>query len=242
MAKLNNLVIAWGIWTYGTFGEANSVPVLWMIDPSPPHRSQYHSNRDSYVSNLQCDRKADSNSIVSVYFWRSKTGQKSSDRVLFKLAFIAWETALVPAVSMLAAIILYSSSANKNGKINQYPYFLFVMTGKLYTVEFLRSLNVRTKLLAQMQTQDLGRVSLGNETWEQIKSTGTTSGDLLIPSTLAGPHVIPGSDLSLSQTVEASPQRVANTTPPPSQVDDHPFTSPQMLAQEQGMSTSSLGL
>ncbi|KAF7975120.1 hypothetical protein HWV62_10413 [Athelia sp. TMB] len=170
------------------------------------------------------------------------TGQKSSDRVLFKLAFIAWETALVPAVSMLAAIILYSSSANKNGKINQYPYFLFVMTGKLYTVEFLRSLNVRTKLLAQMQTQDLGRVSLGNETWEQIKSTGTTSGDLLIPSTLAGPRVVPGSDLSLSQTVDAPPQRVANTTPPPSEVDDHLFTSPQMLAQEQGMSTGSLGL
>ncbi|KZP20163.1 hypothetical protein FIBSPDRAFT_954777 [Athelia psychrophila] len=105
--------------------------------------------------------------ILTVYFWRSRTGLTSSNTVLFKLTAIAWETALLPAISMLTAISLYCSNRNEDGAINQIPYFFFVMTGKLYTVGFLRTLNVRTKLRERLQSQDLGRVSLGNWTWDQ---------------------------------------------------------------------------
>ncbi|KZP04139.1 hypothetical protein FIBSPDRAFT_844333 [Athelia psychrophila] len=158
--QLRPLVISWSIWSYGSFGA---------------------STNSSYA--------------VTVYFWRSRTGLTSSNTVLFKLTAIAWETALLPAISMLTAISLFCSNRNEDvhyklqGAINQIPYFFFVMTGKLYTVGFLRTLNVRTKLRERLQSQDLGRVSLGNWTWDQAAKDLDNSTRASIGSTVRSPKL-----------------------------------------------------
>lgn len=67
------------------------------------------------MSNNGCDGSSTNSShAVTVYFWRSRTGLTSSNTVLFKLTAIAWETALLPAISMLTAISLYCSNRNED--------------------------------------------------------------------------------------------------------------------------------
>ncbi|KZP03371.1 hypothetical protein FIBSPDRAFT_905071 [Athelia psychrophila] len=186
--QLRPLVIAWSIWSYGSF----ALDVILTA-------------------------------ILTVYFWRSRTGLTSSNTVLFKLTAIAWETALLPAISMLTAISLFGSNRNEDGAINQIPYFFFVMTGKLYTVGFLRTLNVRTKLRERLHSQDLGRVSLGNWTWDQAAKDPDNSTRASIGSTLVDPTA-------------RDPSITASTLS-----TENPFTSPHMVAQEQGLSFDMAG-
>lgn len=45
--------------------------------------------------------------LVAAFLWRSRTGLRSSDKVLWRIFALAWESTLLPAISMLLAIGLY---------------------------------------------------------------------------------------------------------------------------------------
>jgi hypothetical protein len=54
--------------------------------------------------------------------------------------------------------------------------FFVLLTGKLYVIGMLRTLNSRVKLRERMKSHDLGRTSLGDFQWDQAR-TSDTMGD-----------------------------------------------------------------
>ena len=130
-----------------------------------------------------------------VFLWRSRIGIGHSDKVLWRISTITWESALLPAVSTLAAIGLYHADAvslrssvmlppmievGYQTKDNQLVVLFFVLTGKLYTVGLLRTLNTRIKLRERMKSHDLGRTSLGDWLWNQGTTTVGTRLDGMV--------------------------------------------------------------
>ncbi|KAH8830415.1 hypothetical protein DL96DRAFT_941240 [Flagelloscypha sp. PMI_526] len=69
------------------------------------------------------------------------------------------ETALLPAVSFLLAVILFQAG-------HELSMFFVLITSKLHVIGFLRSLNARRFLRNQVQSEKLGRISLsGSLPW-----------------------------------------------------------------------------
>jgi len=118
--------------------------------------------------------------MLMIYLWRSKTGLRSSDRIIWQIIAISLESALPPAISMLAAISLYCPG--EPIEEHQLVRFFFILIGKLYTLGIMRTLNTRVKLREKMKTQGLGRSSL--EDWQCDQGTDVdTRRDSLAPST-----------------------------------------------------------
>ncbi|KAH7930684.1 hypothetical protein BV22DRAFT_46868 [Leucogyrophana mollusca] len=85
------------------------------------------------------------------------------DRALWGYFAIATESALWPSLCMVIAVGLFSSS---NPSSNRLVLLFLLMTGKLYTISLLRTLNARAKLHARIKSHDLGRTSLRNWQWD----------------------------------------------------------------------------
>ncbi|KAH7916282.1 hypothetical protein BJ138DRAFT_597450 [Hygrophoropsis aurantiaca] len=102
--------------------------------------------------------------ILAAFLWRNKTGLDHLDRALWGYFAIATESAAWPSLCMAIAVGLYSSS---NPSSNRLVFAFLLMTGKLYTISLLRTLNARAKLHSRMKSHDLGRTSLSAWQWEQ---------------------------------------------------------------------------
>ncbi|OJT05325.1 hypothetical protein TRAPUB_3766 [Trametes pubescens] len=124
--------------------------------------------------------------ILSISLWRTRTGLRHLDRTLNHIIFITFESAALPTACMLASAVIYSirdaqasaiaaaiaaaAVASGSGPGSP-PYgmlpqtlhldlFFAILTGKVYTLGLLRTLNSRTQFRAGMHTSHLGRRSL----------------------------------------------------------------------------------
>ncbi|KAE9409986.1 hypothetical protein BT96DRAFT_462601 [Gymnopus androsaceus JB14] len=101
-------------------------------------------------------------SILTRSLWRSKTGLKTSDRVVWSVISLTCESAALPCISMIVAAALFHLQWDRN------LLLLFVLlSGKLYTYGLLRTLNSRDEFRLRLKSHDLGRVTLSNWQWDQ---------------------------------------------------------------------------
>ncbi|KDQ64376.1 hypothetical protein JAAARDRAFT_201722 [Jaapia argillacea MUCL 33604] len=167
------------------------------------------------------------NSVVTVimvtFLWRSKTGVSYLDKVLRHIISITWESAALPFVSMLVAACIYHARSRVSE--NYHLVLLFVlMTGKLYNIGLMRTLNARQDLRSRMHSTDLGRTTLSAWQWDQERTSGLSSMKEIPPTLVTiDPHsfISPqdaasddlsmstrdGPDSILSQTVQATDLR-----------------------------------
>ncbi|KAI9056501.1 hypothetical protein FKP32DRAFT_1682437 [Trametes sanguinea] len=116
-------------------------------------------------------------SILSVSLWRTRTGLRHLDRTLNHIIFITFESAALPTACMLFSAAIFSvreygpegapipdpaaASAQLMSKRSLHlDLFFAILTGKVYTLGILRTLNSRTQFRAGLHTSNLGRRSL----------------------------------------------------------------------------------
>ncbi|KII94968.1 hypothetical protein PLICRDRAFT_169669 [Plicaturopsis crispa FD-325 SS-3] len=95
--------------------------------------------------------------IILINFFRASRLGVGTEWRLTRLIQLAWESAVPPSISMIIALSLYHS---KPGPTDHLALFFTLITGKLYTIGLLRTINSRAKLLKQVNARDLGRTSL----------------------------------------------------------------------------------
>ena len=109
---------------------------------------------------------------MSYSLWRTKTGLAHVDRTVETIIALTWETALLPAVCMLTSAVIFSirdaqGSGNSVVARTHLDLFFALLTGKLYTLGILRTLNSRTILRERLQSIPLGRQSLSRWEWAE---------------------------------------------------------------------------
>lgn len=62
--------------------------------------------------------------------------------------------------------------------------FFVLLTGKLYVIGMLRTLNSRAKLRERMKSHDLGRTSLGDFQWDRARGSDMTGDQSLLEVSL----------------------------------------------------------
>ncbi|KAF9464472.1 hypothetical protein BDZ94DRAFT_496392 [Collybia nuda] len=107
-------------------------------------------------------------SILVITLWRSKTGLRDLDQVVTYIIVITLESAALPAICMLVAVGLYHASPHLKDHL---ILFFLLLTGKLYVVGMLRTLNSRVKLRQRMKSYDRGRTSVGAFQWDRAGSS-----------------------------------------------------------------------
>ncbi|KAH9060975.1 hypothetical protein EDB87DRAFT_1683089 [Lactarius vividus] len=110
-------------------------------------------------------------SILMVWLFQSKTGLENLDQALDHIVAVTWESAAVPSIFQIVAVSLYDSKSDESHHL---VLFFSLMTGKLYTLGILRSLNSRPDLRGRMTSDDIGRRSLSDWQWSN-ESENTTS-------------------------------------------------------------------
>ncbi|KAH8988528.1 hypothetical protein EDB92DRAFT_1006614 [Lactarius akahatsu] len=110
-------------------------------------------------------------SILMVWLFQSKTGLENLDQALDHIVAVTWESAAVPSIFQIVAVSLYDSKSDESHHL---VLFFSLMTGKLYTLGILRSLNSRPNLRGRMTSDDIGRRSLSDWQWSN-ESENTTS-------------------------------------------------------------------
>lgn len=124
--------------------------------------------------------------LVMVWLWQSKTGLINLDQALDHIVAVTWESAAVPSAFQIIAVSLYDSRsvrsfperystsqehrltiicAGLQGESHHLVLFFSLMTGKLYTLGILRSLNSRPDLRGRMTSDDVGRRSFSDWQW-----------------------------------------------------------------------------
>ncbi|RDB22604.1 hypothetical protein Hypma_010095 [Hypsizygus marmoreus] len=106
-------------------------------------------------------------SLLVLSLWRSKTGLIELDQIVMRIIFITLESASLPSTCMLIAAGLYHASPHLKDHL---VLFFVLLTGKLYAIGMLRTLNSRVKLRERMKSHDLGRTSLGDWQWAHATS------------------------------------------------------------------------
>ncbi|KAK0468424.1 uncharacterized protein EV420DRAFT_1504367 [Desarmillaria tabescens] len=175
--------------------------------------------------------------IMTMQLLQSKIGVPAADGVVQTVIYVAWESAILPQLSMLAAVIIFHSHARSfiSREANRLNILhLFVNTaGKLYVYMLLWTLNYRDELRVRMKSHDLGRVSLSNWQWDQSGSSEDPATTLDRPMSYASS--VPSSRLPESiapdEVIEASGRTITReaymSTP---NLDSHErgFTMPTM--------------
>ncbi|TDL29233.1 hypothetical protein BD410DRAFT_9919 [Rickenella mellea] len=132
--------------------------------------------------------------IMIVYLIRRRTGLGHLDNALNHFLNVTWESALLPWLSMLIAVILWHVEAT-----SEYGLILFfiIITGKLYLLGLLRSLNSRSQLRQRLCSADMGRQSLGNWTFNHGTSRSGSHGAIL-------PHERPTREGEMTEVAKAN--------------------------------------
>ncbi|EPS95980.1 hypothetical protein FOMPIDRAFT_85854 [Fomitopsis schrenkii] len=131
--------------------------------------------------------------ILSWYLYKSKIGIVQTDQLVQTIINVTWETAALPTVSIVVAAAFYCSKELTS--VRHLDLFFSLLTGKLYTLGVLRTLNLRTRFRASMVGHDLGgRQSLSDFDWNSASTRvgsldQTVSASLLqIGSTIKSRH------------------------------------------------------
>ncbi|OSD04651.1 hypothetical protein PYCCODRAFT_1466107 [Trametes coccinea BRFM310] len=148
---LHASTFAYPLWVYGTLVMALSLTTIHLNIRRPP--------------------------LVSVSLWRTRTGLRHLDRTLNHIIFITFESAALPTACMLFSAAIFSvreygpegapvsDTAAANAQLMSkrslhLDLFFAILTGKVYTLGILRTLNSRTQFRAGLHTSNLGRRSL----------------------------------------------------------------------------------
>ncbi|KAF8272139.1 hypothetical protein EI94DRAFT_1719097 [Lactarius quietus] len=125
-----------------------------------------------------------------VWLCRSKTGLINLDQALDHIVAVTWESAAVPSAFQIVAVSLYDSTS---GESHHLVLFFSLMTGKLYTLGILRSLNSRPDLRERMTSDDVGRRSLSDWQWgdESENTVSRRWSDMLFLSPALSPATTP---------------------------------------------------
>ncbi|KAJ7094503.1 hypothetical protein B0H15DRAFT_829841 [Mycena belliarum] len=97
---------------------------------------------------------------------KSKTGLEASNSVVHRVILLTLETALLPSISMVIAVIIIHGAPNRGHNDDLILFFVFI-TAKLYAIGLLRTLNARAVLRERLGSKDLGRTSLSTYSWKQ---------------------------------------------------------------------------
>ncbi|KAF8897844.1 hypothetical protein BD779DRAFT_405271 [Infundibulicybe gibba] len=108
--------------------------------------------------------------ILVTFLWRSKVGSIETDRIVLHVIHLTWETTALPSICLLTAAILYHGVPSAHDHL---VLFFTLLTGKLYAIGLLRTLNSRMKLRQRMQSRKFGRTSL----WDRPEN-GPAQGDV----------------------------------------------------------------
>ncbi|KAH9850772.1 hypothetical protein C2E23DRAFT_734391 [Lenzites betulinus] len=163
--------------------------------------------------------------ILSVALWRTRTGLHHLDHTLNHIIYITFESAALPTACMLASAIVYSvrdaqaaaassssppppsSSSSSPSPLPAYltghaaamghlDLFFAILTGKVYTLGLLRTLNSRTQFRAGLHTSHLGRRSLSAWDWAGNAEGGgarpSWAGSVLAPRAQRGASAVVG--------------------------------------------------
>ncbi|KAL0580087.1 hypothetical protein V5O48_001946 [Marasmius crinis-equi] len=170
--------------------------------------------------------------ILVVTLWKSRAGTSAADNVVRQVISITFQSAVLPAISMIVAVTLHSYASKGNLAL-----LFFFLTGKLYTFGVLRTLNSRDKLRKCMKSgpHDLGRLSLSPnaqlDTWDW--HTSTVQQLAPAPKTPNPLEPVPDAD---DYTLCASPwESVATAQIVSGITTDVQFTSPRLDASERGV-------
>ncbi|KAL6305813.1 hypothetical protein BKA93DRAFT_197584 [Sparassis latifolia] len=107
-------------------------------------------------------------SILSVCLWRTRTGVNCLDRTVKHIIGITWESAALPCACMILGASLYSSKhVRESTKVRHLDAFFVLITGKLYTLGILRTVNCRKDFRERLASTDLGRHTLSSYQWNQ---------------------------------------------------------------------------
>lgn len=84
-----------------------------------------------------------------------------------------WESAALPTIAMILAASLYSSKEVTTPR--HLDLFFILLTGKLYTLGILRTINSRVIFRERLASADHGRTSLSDYKWDQPSSNVSSS-------------------------------------------------------------------
>ncbi|KAJ6628921.1 hypothetical protein B0H10DRAFT_104579 [Mycena sp. CBHHK59/15] len=107
--------------------------------------------------------------ILITCLLKSKTGLEASNSVLNRVILLTLETALLPSISMVIAVLILHLAPNP-GTHDDLVLFFVLITAKLYAIGLLRTLNARAKLRERLDSHDLGRTSLRHWSWNQAQT------------------------------------------------------------------------
>ncbi|KAJ7752742.1 hypothetical protein DFH07DRAFT_517285 [Mycena maculata] len=131
--------------------------------------------------------------ILVTCLLRSKTGLHSSDWVVYRIVFLALETALLPSISMVIGVVILHESPHPGQRDDLVCFFVFI-TAKLYAIGLLRTLNARTRLRERLDSTDLGRTTLSTWSWAQEQHKASTPNpDRTSKLTMETATTLPGS-------------------------------------------------
>lgn len=141
-----------------------------------------------------------------VWLCQSKTGLDNLDQALNHIVAATWESAAVPSAFQIIAVSLYDS---KSGESHHLVLFFWLMTGKLYTLGVLRSLNSRPDLRGRMTSDNIGRRSLSEWQWgDESENTGSRRWSEML---FLSPPLSPGS-MPHSRRLCVLPESSSTTT------------------------------
>ncbi|PIL37324.1 hypothetical protein GSI_01017 [Ganoderma sinense ZZ0214-1] len=153
------------------------VPNLQESHPDPLHASAFAY--PLWVYSSLCTAIA-LTIILSHSLWKTKTGLTHLDHTVETIIFLTWETALLPSICMLTSAIIFSirdaqGSGTSVAARSHLDLFFALLTGKLYALGILRTLNSRTLLRERLQSIPLGRQSLSRWEWAEPRENFRTS-------------------------------------------------------------------
>ncbi|KAJ7368605.1 hypothetical protein DFH08DRAFT_831794 [Mycena albidolilacea] len=162
--------------------------------------------------------------ILIICLWKSKTGLGTSNSVVHRVIFLTLETAFLPSISMVTAVIVLHG-APKPGQNDSLVLFFVFITAKLYAIGLLRTLNARARLRERIGSADLGRTTLDNWSWDQDQSRQETAGkaDAVQELTMDPVTVLRGSVESSAPTYTS---RVQSESIAPNDVPGSPSAGP----------------
>ncbi|CCM00671.1 uncharacterized protein FIBRA_02710 [Fibroporia radiculosa] len=109
--------------------------------------------------------------LLSVFLWNARTGLDYLDKTLKGLMALTWETAALPTICMILASCLYRREFSGARHLD---LFFILLTGKLYTLGILRTLNSRTRFRERLVSTDQGRTTLSKFEWRMTSLPNST--------------------------------------------------------------------
>ncbi|KAJ3758882.1 hypothetical protein EV360DRAFT_82629 [Lentinula raphanica] len=147
-------------------------------------------------------------SILITTLWRAKSGLKDSDKVVWSVITLTFESATLPCVSMIAAASVYHS--NKEGNL---VLFFLLLSGKLYSYGLLRTLNSRDGFRVRLHSNKLGRATLGNWYGDRTGTEGHAHLVTTVASISEPPKSLSTTSLPPCHEARPSNEEVPSRTP-----------------------------